>query len=100
TERRGAGETLSPQAAQLRKSRIGTGTDRRGDLDQALEELGLQLGSRLADDAREFGCRVEGRAVDEEELLFDAQRVGTLAAEAVGHEARTPCTGRPAASHA
>ena len=100
TERLRSGEELSTQAAQLGEGRVGIGNDRRGDLDQALEELGFQLIGRLADDAREDRCRVEGRAVDEEELLLDAKCVGKLASEAVGHEARTPCTGRPAASHA
>jgi hypothetical protein len=67
----------------------GIGNDRRGDLDQALEELGFQLIGRLADDAREDGAasRVEP-STRKSSSRCPVRR--ELAPEAVGHEARTP----------
>src|SRR5207247_11176661 len=79
--------------------------DGRRELDEALEDLRLDALARRADDPREARPDVERPGVDEEQLLLDAERprLGAPEPEALGfvsHFPRTPCTGRPDASHA
>ncbi len=72
----------------------------RRDLDERLEELLLDPVGRLAEDARPAVAGGQKRLrIDEHQLLLDAERPRRRRAEA-HYLPRTPCTGRPAASHA
>ena len=95
-----------PQQAQLRLGLLRSLDHGRRDLDERLEQLGLDPCRRLAEHAREpVPRRLECLHVDEHQLFLDAERPRRRRTEAAEiHEApylpRTPCTGRPAASHA
>jgi len=90
-----------PHPLELRESGPGAGDGGSRELDEALEDLGLDALVSLADHAREARGRIQRRGIDEEELLLDPQRPGLGAAEPVlNHLPRTACTGRPAASQA
>jgi hypothetical protein len=93
---------LASQPPQRSAHFLRASDDRRRDLDDALEELGLHALRRLADDTRKGRCRVERLGVDENELLLHTERPRRRGAEARVDQdlPRIPCTGRPAASHA
>ena len=95
---------LLPQRPQLGLGLLGRLDHGRGDLDERLEQLGLDPFRRFAEDAREaVACGLERLRVDEHQLLLHPKRPSRSRAEAAeihGYLPRTPCTGRPAASHA
>ena len=77
---RALGDLRRAAVAARRARPCASGNDRRRQLDEALEELGLDAGRRASPTTRENpGADVERLRVDEEELLLDAERPGTLA---------------------
>src|SRR5439155_17226180 len=67
----------SESVARSRRSSasgLRVGNDRRRQLGDALEQLGLQAFARLWDEQREHGRRLERLGIDEDDLLLDAER--------------------------
>ncbi len=90
------------QRAQLALHLVRSRDDRCRDLHERLEQLRLDPLGRLAEDARPaVARRLERLRVDEQQLLLDAERPRRRrAVTGLHYFPRTPCTGRPAASHA
>jgi hypothetical protein len=105
-------QTARPRALRRRAAQLRDPVDRLvrrvadlvGDLDDGCVQLRLQdARQRSALDAAEellhAGRELERLAVEDPELLLDADREGSPEM-LLDHRARTPCTGPPAASHA